>query len=674
MPKSTKASRGSGKRSKGVKGSPTGDPAVFDGETADVLPEFAPFSHALAFSRTLGVLTLREQRRFARTRVAIAGVGGAGSAHALALARSGVGLFNVADLDQYEVGNFNRQMGATMSNVGRDKVIVMSEMMADINPTAKLTLFERGINEENIDEFLTDVDVAVDSIDFFAPRARRLLYQAARRRGITVVLAVPIGLGCTALVFSPTGMSFDEYTGITDDCDEVEMCTRFLVAVLPKVLHKPGNVEPWRLNIAMRRAPSHVTGIFMTAAAVANEVLKIVTGRGKSIVVPDALQIDLFTTRLVRTHGANKALYRRFRANHVLKQMRKSLALSEALAEPTDIEDDLQYILEAARWAPSMNNRQGWRFTRLSPVRVRIALSVPSGFVAGERNHALVLQELGGLLEVARVAASERVRRPWYRIEPVEQGATSVSVEVLFRPASRTTDGPDGFLTLPETEYDAELFTYLRRRRTNRAPFLRTELFQDVVEEIVEIAEPLGVEVVVHSSRASIAAVAKANLLAAKVVRAHNGPLDPTLVIDEEAPTVGVPRRGLAPTGLFAKNAETQCASHLTMSLAKGTSWSTDAVVRGGAALVRIWLVCTSHYVEVQPSCAAVSLAWAVADGTDVKSSSAAAAKVAAALRDAWSTTGVDATRALLTLRVGRVTAEPTVRATRMPVDQLFAK
>src|SRR5262249_19044033 len=137
------------------------------------------WSYAEAFARHQGLWTAREQDCIRDSRVAVAGLGGTGGIHLATLARLGVGAFNLADPDAFELPNFNRQHGATIASLGRKKVDVLAEQARDINPGASLRLFPEGIREENVGEFLNGVDVVVDAIDFFAVGVRRLLFREA---------------------------------------------------------------------------------------------------------------------------------------------------------------------------------------------------------------------------------------------------------------------------------------------------------------------------------------------------------------------------------------------------------------------------------------------------------------------------------------------------------------
>lgn len=57
-----------------------------------------------------------------------------------------------------------------MSTVDRKKMTVMHELAIDINPEANIKTYGSGINEENIDDFLSGVDVFDDAVEFFEIR------------------------------------------------------------------------------------------------------------------------------------------------------------------------------------------------------------------------------------------------------------------------------------------------------------------------------------------------------------------------------------------------------------------------------------------------------------------------------------------------------------------------
>ncbi|MDA0189452.1 MAG: ThiF family adenylyltransferase [Proteobacteria bacterium] len=258
------------------------------------------FDYDSAFSRNIGWVTESEQARLRNARVAVAGLGGVGGIHLLTLARLGIGRFSIADFDVFDIVNFNRQAGATMSTLERPKVDVLAEMARDINPEIELRCFPGGVQRETLDAFLEDVDVYVDGLDFFAFEARRATFAACRRKGIPAVTAAPLGMGTALLVFGAEGMSFEDYFGF-EGCDEMEMSIRFLVGLSPAMLQRGYVADMSRVNLAERRGPSSIAACQLCAGVTAVETLKLLLGRGGVKVAPWASQFDAYRMRYVHT-------------------------------------------------------------------------------------------------------------------------------------------------------------------------------------------------------------------------------------------------------------------------------------------------------------------------------------------------------------------------------------
>ena len=77
------------------------------------------------FSRTQLLLGEEAMDKLKNSRVAVFGVGGVGGYVCEALARSGVGTFDLIDDDKVCLTNLNRQIIATRKTVGKYKVEVM---------------------------------------------------------------------------------------------------------------------------------------------------------------------------------------------------------------------------------------------------------------------------------------------------------------------------------------------------------------------------------------------------------------------------------------------------------------------------------------------------------------------------------------------------------------------
>jgi hypothetical protein len=213
----------------------------------------------------------------------------------------GIGRFTIADLDAFDIVNFNRQVGALVSTLERPKIDVLAEMVNDINPEIKLRAFPAGIQHDTLDEFLSGVDVYVDGLDFFAFEARRMTFAACERKGIPVVTAAPLGLGMALLVFAPGGMPFEDYFGFAECATEIEMAIRFMVGLSPAMLQRGYVADMSRIDLAERKGPSSIAACQLCAGAAAIEVLKLLLKRDGVKLAPWGSQFDSYRMRYVKT-------------------------------------------------------------------------------------------------------------------------------------------------------------------------------------------------------------------------------------------------------------------------------------------------------------------------------------------------------------------------------------
>lgn len=258
------------------------------------------FSYARAFARNIGWVTASEQQSLRTRRIAIAGLGGVGGSHLLALARLGIGAFNIADFDTFELENFNRQAGATVSTLQRAKADVLAEMAKNINPELELRVFEDGVSDANLEAFLAGVDVYVDGLDFFAFEARRATFAACARLGVPAVTVAPLGIGAALLNFMPGRMTFEQYFCLEGQ-SEHEQSIRFLLGLSPRMLQRTYVADPGAIDLAARRGPSTVMACDLCAGVAASEVLKILLRRGSVRAAPHGMHFDAYRQRLVRT-------------------------------------------------------------------------------------------------------------------------------------------------------------------------------------------------------------------------------------------------------------------------------------------------------------------------------------------------------------------------------------
>lgn len=118
------------------------------------------------FSRTELLFGKEAMEKLASSRVAVFGIGGVGGYTAEALVRSGIGAIDLIDDDKVCLTNINRQIYATRKTVGKYKVDVAAERIAEINPDTQVRTFKTFYMPETADQFdFTEYDYIVDAID-----------------------------------------------------------------------------------------------------------------------------------------------------------------------------------------------------------------------------------------------------------------------------------------------------------------------------------------------------------------------------------------------------------------------------------------------------------------------------------------------------------------------------
>ena len=448
------------------------------------------FSYDAAFDRNIGWLTEWEQQALRAKRVAIAGMGGVGGVHMLTLARFGVGNFSTADFDRFDIANFNRQIGANVATIGRPKAEVLDEMARAINPEIRVRRFDQGIDDSNIDAFLDGVDVFIDGFDFFVLDIRRKVFARCAELGIPALCAAPLGMGVGFLAFLPGKMSFEQYFRM-DGQLETEQYLRFLVGLVPRGLHRAYLVVPDRIDLAKKRGPSTGASCQLCASVASIAAVKLMLGRGGVPAVPVHQHFDPYVGRLVTTtlRWGNAGPLQRLK----LALGRRSIAkLAQRIPEPEpDLSrrTSLQEILNAARWAPSGDNSQPWRFEIIGEDSIVVHLGGQDRKQEQEhdqkqdqknvyeyRDGEPTLLAGGALLESLRIAATAWGRRAEWRYVGSDDQAGPHRIAVDFVPTEAVEPDP--------------LYAQLHLRSVNRRAYRTRKLTTFQKAALAEAAGP----------------------------------------------------------------------------------------------------------------------------------------------------------------------------------------
>ena len=648
------------------------------------------FDYRSAFSRNIGWVTETEQALLRGKRIAIAGLGGVGGSHLLTLVRLGVGAVHIADPDVFELANFNRQAGAMVSTLDRPKVETLAATAKDINPELDLRRFPTGITKDNLDEFLSGVDLYMDGLDFFVPEIRSLVFERCAERGIPAITAGPIGMGVAYLVFMPGGMSFEQYFRLAGLSRE-QQYVNFLLGLTPRAPHRLYLVDPERVNLAERRGPSTVMACELCAGVAATEAVKILLRRGPIHAAPYYHLFDAYRMRYWRgklrwgNRGPLQTLKRHIGYRQLEKLMNQPVTEPE-LRPTTAIEE----ILDLARWAPSGDNVQNWRFEIIDDHRIIVhGFDTRDEVVYDLQGHASQLA-LGGLLETLEIAARGR-------------GLECKISRHMDQPETRPTFD----VVLHEAPVEPDPLEHvIRARCTQRRPMQRRPL-GDRERHALEASVGEGYRVIWLEGKANLRRMAKLLFDNAKIrlTTPEAYPVHSSIIEwDAQFSADRIPDRavGMDPVGLRLMRWALQswrrvdflntylggtllprlqldvlpalnCAAHF-MIVAEQPLDTLDDYIAGGRVMQRFWLTATRLGLQFQPEQTPLIFASYVYHDIPFSAQQSSLQRARRLTRNLEALFGEPACRQGVYMgRVGFGPA-PTARSLRLPLERLLVR
>jgi sulfur-carrier protein adenylyltransferase/sulfurtransferase len=211
------------------------------------------------------------QKRLKNARVLVIGAGGLGSPALLYLAAAGVGTIGIAEFDEVDESNLQRQVIHGQSDIGKSKAQSAKESIQETNPYVEVILHEERLDNDNVLQVFEGYDLIVDGTDNFA--TRYMVNDAAYFLKIPYVWGSIYRFDGQASVFAPT---------LAEDAP----CYRCLYPEPPP----PGMVPSC--------AEGGVLGVLYASigSIQVNEAIKLLTGIGEPLVgrlmIYDAMEME----------------------------------------------------------------------------------------------------------------------------------------------------------------------------------------------------------------------------------------------------------------------------------------------------------------------------------------------------------------------------------------------
>ncbi len=222
------------------------------------------------------------QTKLLNAKVLVIGAGGLGSPLLMYLAAAGVGTIYVADHDDVDLSNLQRQIIHGTDDVGKAKARSARETINSLNPDVKVVVIEEKVTPENADHWIAQVDLVADGCDNLT--TRQLVNEVCFKLKKTLVSAAITRFDGQLTTFKAFEEGEDRpcYRCLFPSTEDVEgrSCADVgVLATLPGVI---GSLQ-------------------------ATEVLKEITGIGTSLtgelVIYDALDIRFSRFKVKRADG-----------------------------------------------------------------------------------------------------------------------------------------------------------------------------------------------------------------------------------------------------------------------------------------------------------------------------------------------------------------------------------
>ena len=204
-------------------------------------------------------LDIAGQEKLLKAKVLIMGMGGLGCPVSLYLSAAGVGELILADDDNVEISNLQRQIAHFQNSVGMNKAKSVNTTLLELNSNQRTTLIEFRMNRSDLEERIPLTDLVIDCTDNL--ESRFLINELCWKYGKPLI--------------SGAAIRWEGQVSMFDRTVENSPCYQCLYP-------QENTTGETNLNCSENGVISPLVGVIGTTQAM--EAIKVITGIGQSLV------------------------------------------------------------------------------------------------------------------------------------------------------------------------------------------------------------------------------------------------------------------------------------------------------------------------------------------------------------------------------------------------------
>lgn len=151
------------------------------------------------------------QLKLLQARVLVIGCGALGSMVAMQLSGAGVGEIDIADFDNVDISNLQRQFFFKTEEAGLSKALITKNRIEALNPDIKIREFNEMITFRKAREIFPKYDFIVDATD--NPDSKRMTGEVSKEKDKPCCIGGVRDFGGQVMTLLPSTPRFEDYFG-----------------------------------------------------------------------------------------------------------------------------------------------------------------------------------------------------------------------------------------------------------------------------------------------------------------------------------------------------------------------------------------------------------------------------------------------------------------------------